>query len=225
MTINRKVVFATVRAGIGPLNEEMVEILDAALSEIEELDELREDEEDEEVVVQSMSHDGLIFLANLEGVVLTTYEDSKGILTIGVGHTAAAGPPRPTTGLKLTTAQAIDLFEKDIEKYAAAVRRALKKPVNQCQFDALCSFHYNTGAIARASLTDAINRGEYEKAATLFMRWVKPVEITGRRRKEQNLFKNCDYGDTSKVGVKNQHPGKTVMVPADKLFDDDKDKS
>jgi lysozyme len=221
VTIDRKAVFATVRDGVGPLSQEMVDILDLALTEVEELDELREPDEEGEAVVQTISHDGLIALANREAVVLSTYRDSKGILTIGVGHTAAAGPPKPTQGLKLTLKQAINLFEKDIERYAAAVRKALQRPVNQCQFDALCSFHYNTGAIARASLTDAINRGEYEKAASLFMRWVKPVEITGRRRAEMNQFKSCEYGDVTKIKVYQTFPGKAVMVPADALFAED----
>ena len=34
---------------------------------------------------------GILAILDEEAVVLSTYKDSKGVLTIGVGHTAAAG--------------------------------------------------------------------------------------------------------------------------------------
>jgi GH24 family phage-related lysozyme (muramidase) len=41
-------------------------------------------------------------VAQREGNELTAYLDSVGILTIGVGHTTAAGPPKVRKGMKIT---------------------------------------------------------------------------------------------------------------------------
>ncbi|WP_296717748.1 lysozyme [Erythrobacter sp.] len=60
----------------------------------------------------------------------------------------------------------------DLVRYAADVVRALgDAPTTQPQFDALVSFHYNTGAIARATLTAKHRAGDTEGAAREFARW------------------------------------------------------
>lgn len=63
-------------------------------------------------------------------------------------------------------------LEADLERYAAEVSTAIgDAPTSQSQFDALVSFHYNTGAIARATLTRKHTRGDFEGAAREFDRW------------------------------------------------------
>ena len=137
---------------------------------------------------------GLMALIAHEGIVLSRYRDSKGIWTIGVGHTKAAGNPDPATFKgTMTFAEAMGLLRHDIMSYEAAVNKAIKVPIAQHEFDALVSFHYNTGAIARASLTKSINAGNKLKAAQQFMSWVKPVEITARRQAERDLFRSGTY--------------------------------
>lgn len=137
---------------------------------------------------------GLMALIAHEGIVLSRYRDSKGIWTIGVGHTKAAGNPDPATFKgTMTFAEAMGLLRHDIMSYEAAVNKAIKVPIAQHEFDALVSFHYNTGAIARASLTKSINAGNKLKAAQQFMSWVKPPEITERRRAERDLFRSGKY--------------------------------
>ena len=148
-----------------------------------------------------MSTKGLLFLMNKEGVVLTSYKDSVGVWTIGVGHTAAAGAPKPKPGLEITLDGAVELFRHDIKKYEAAVNRAVKVKITQYQFDALMSFHYNTGGINKARLTKLLNAGDVHKATDAFMGWLKPPEIIDRRKAEQALFKTGNYGNTSKVLV------------------------
>ena len=44
-------------------------------------------------------------------------------------------------------------------------------PTTQAQFDALVSFHYNTGAIARATLTRLHRAGDHAGALREFARW------------------------------------------------------
>ena len=61
---------------------------------------------------------------------------------------------------------------EDLARYASDVVRAIgDAPTTQAQFDALVSFHYNTGAIARATLTARHRAGDREGAAREFARW------------------------------------------------------
>lgn len=60
----------------------------------------------------------------------------------------------------------------DLARYAAEVAAALgDAPTSQAQFDALVSFHYNTGAIGRCTLAAKHCKGDYEGAAREFARW------------------------------------------------------
>jgi len=74
-------------------------------------------------------------------------------------------------------------------------------PLSQTQFDALVSFHYNTGGIAKANLTRLLNAGDYAGAADAFMGWSKPAEIIPRREKEQKLFRSGVYSNCGMATV------------------------
>jgi lysozyme len=149
---------------------------------------------------RSTSPEGLFALACHEGIVPAPYKDSVGVWTYGIGHTAAAGAPDPAAmtrgmpaNLDAALQSALALFRRDLAKYEGDVCRALKVPVTQTEFDALVSFHYNTGAIGRAALVSALNRGDRAAAATGFMSWSKPAEIIPRRKAEQALFSAGTY--------------------------------
>lgn len=137
---------------------------------------------------------GLVALIGHEGIVLTRYKDSVGVWTIGVGHTKAAGglDPASFTGT-LSMAEALDLLRTDIVKYENGVNAAVKVPLKQHEFDALVSFHYNTGGVARASLTRSLNAGDRKTAGAQFMNWTTPKEITERREAEMTLFLTGEY--------------------------------
>jgi lysozyme len=71
-----------------------------------------------------------------------------------------------------TQAQCDERLADDLTRYAADVARALgDAPTTQAQFDALVSFHYNTGAIARATLTQKHVAGDFQGAVREFARW------------------------------------------------------
>lgn len=167
-----------------------------------------------------MSTEGLIALIGHEGIVLSRYKDSVGVWTIGVGHTAAAGGLNPATFTgTLTITQAIELLRTDIAKYEKAVDAAVKVPLKQYEFDALVSFHYNTGAIDRAELTKSLNGGMKAKAGQQFLNYLKPPEIGKRRRAESKLFLDGVYPapvatiyPTSKDGAIQWGKGRAVNV-------------
>ena len=88
--------------------------------------------------------------------------------TIGWGSTGP-GIGRDT----VWTQEACDArLEADLARYAAEVDDALgDSPTSPRQFDALVSFHYNTGAIGRATLTRKHRNGDFAEAAREFDRW------------------------------------------------------
>jgi lysozyme len=141
---------------------------------------------------------GVLEIAEHEGLVLGPYKDSVGVWTYGVGHTAAADGPDPakmkrqdTRGwsqaqVEMEMVKALRLFDEDLNKYEARVAKAVKVPLKSHEFDALVSFDFNTGGIFKAKLTEAINRGD--KSGDGFMGWIKPKEITKRRQAEMALF-------------------------------------
>ena len=88
--------------------------------------------------------------------------------TIGWGATGAGIGPDTVW----TQAQCDARLETDIARHARDVDRALyDTPTSQAQFDALTSFHYNTGAITRATLTRLHRAGDHLQAAAEFARW------------------------------------------------------
>jgi lysozyme len=153
------------------------------------------------------SDKGLVALMGREAIVLSTYDDTKAIPTIGVGHTNAAGDPKPTTGLKISLNEALDIFRRDIVRYEDAVNSAVKVPLEQHEFDALVSFHFNTGGIAKAKLTEHLNKGDKKAAAEGFLGWLQPPEIEGRRRAEMTQFATGNYGNLATVLVYDKFPG------------------
>lgn len=166
------------------------------------------------------SIEGLIALVAHEGIVLSRYKDSVGVWTIGVGHTKAAGGLNPETFTgTLTVADVMEMLRTDIAKYEAGVNRAVTVPLAQHEFDALVSFHYNTGAIGRASFVKALNAGDRAGAARGMMDWNKPAAIIPRRTAERDLFLRGVYAGpyatvypATPAGVVQWSKGKRVNV-------------
>jgi lysozyme len=143
---------------------------------------------------------GLLALIRHEGIVPGPYLDVKDVWTFGIGHTAAAGPPDPAqmprgmpADLDAGIREAFQLFRADLATYEAEVLRAVKVPLAPHEFDALVSFHYNTGGIAKAALTRQLNAGNRTAAAAAFMGWLRPVAIRTRREAERDLFARGSY--------------------------------
>ena len=103
--------------------------------------------------------------------------------TIGWGSTG----PDIDRDTQWTQAQCDARFEKDIRRYCRQVAEALgNAPTTQNQFDALVAFHYNTGAIAGATLTKLHKAGKYSEAKAEFGKWIynnhKPMAGLRKRR-------------------------------------------
>ena len=68
-----------------------------------------------------ISKQGLKFIQNEEGIRLKAYQDTRGVWTIGVGHTG----PDVYEGLVITADQAEDIFKKDLRRFMMAVNLSL----------------------------------------------------------------------------------------------------
>ena len=64
-----------------------------------------------------MTAPGRKLLMEREGCKLKAYKDSVGVLTIGVGHTSAAGPPPVRAGMSITKTQAEHIFQDDVVEF------------------------------------------------------------------------------------------------------------
>jgi lysozyme len=175
-----------------------------------------------------MTDRGLLALARHEGLVPGPYTDVQNVWTFGIGHTVAAGPPDPISmprgmpaDLDAAIRKAFGVFRTDIQTFEAEVGRAVMVPLAPHEFDALVSFHYNTGGIARAKLTRHLNAGDREAAAQAFMGWRKPAAIIPRREAERDLFRHGRYpGGTIPVWAVDRSGRVDFSRPVRRLSDD-----
>jgi lysozyme len=135
---------------------------------------------------------GVAFIAAHEGIVTRAYRDVAGVWTIGVGHTAAAGPPHPVAGMTMTRDQALALLAADLPAYERDVAAALG-PVAEPVFDGAVSFHFNTGAIRRASWVKHYRAGFFDAAEASLRQWNKAgrkvyAGLVRRRGEEADLI-------------------------------------
>lgn len=116
--------------------------------------------------------------------------------TIGWGTTRENGRPIQP-GTVWSQEKCDQVFEAQLRRYAEDVVKALGPAIantSQEQFDALVSFHYNTGAIGRSTLTRKHVAGDHAGAAREFRRWNRaggrPMRgLTRRRADEERLYR------------------------------------
>lgn len=126
-----------------------------------------------------------------EGIVREAYKDSVGVWTWSIGVTDASGHhvqrykdnPQPL-------ARCLQIYEWLLRtRYLPPVQRAFAgHDLSENELGGALSFHYNTGAIGRASWVGKWKAGDTTGARTSFMQWRKPPEIIARREKERDLF-------------------------------------
>lgn len=141
------------------------------------------------------SREGLDFIIAREAIKTRAYRDSGGVWTIGVGHTAMAGPPAPKAGMTITLQEAKDIFARDLVQYEQGVSKALKRSPNQNQFDAMVSLCFNIGVkgFTGSSVVRNFNAGNLTAAASAFLLWNKDngkivQGLVNRRHMERALF-------------------------------------
>ena len=168
--MQRKIIFDAVRRMLGRgFRSSEVAALDRAIDAAAQVSDA------EEPVI---SPQGLALIQRFEGCarvradgLVAAYPDpgtGGAPWTIGWGATGRDIGPATVW----TRTQCDERLVADVARHAAEVTAAIgNAPTSQAQFDALTSFHYNTGAIARATLTKRHVAGDFDGAAAELARW------------------------------------------------------
>lgn len=150
------------------------------------------------MIYRQYSVAGLELTKRFEGLRLVAYQDSKGVWTIGYGHTKGV-----KKGDSCTPEQAERWLLSDVQECVDAINKNSKIELTQNQFDALVDFAFNlgVGALLGSTLWRKLQAGDVVGASQQILRWdnitiivngskvFKPLAgLTKRRRAEFELF-------------------------------------
>ena len=127
-----------------------------------------------------ISKAGADFIKGWEGLETEAYRDIAGVWTIGYGHTEGFQSGRFNQATVIDAGEADALLREDLRAREEAVRRLVKVPLNQNEFDALVSFEFNTGGLERSTALRRLNAGKRLAAAEALTWWNKAT-IGGRK--------------------------------------------
>lgn len=126
---------------------------------------------------------------------VTTYYDEVGVLTEGFGHTNLGNiAPHIAQGDVWAIPQCDAALTNDLNRFEADVVRLFpQRALTQSQFDALVSFDFNTGDLARSSIPAKINAGQLGAAMATLLQYNHAggqvlKGLTRRRMAEKLLF-------------------------------------
>ena len=142
-----------------------------------------------------ISEEGISLIKHFEGCGLEAYQDSIGIWTIGFGTIKGV-----KEGDKINQDEAEHLLQEEMPEYEGYINDMVKVPLEQNQFDALCSWVFNLGPknLQESTLLKLLNAGDYHTTPEQIKRWNKAggVILGGlvkRREAEANLFEGKEW--------------------------------
>ena len=129
-------------------------------------------------------------IKKFEGASLSAYQDSKGVWTIGYGHTKDV-----KKGDRITQYQAEQFLREDLQQFEVIANK-VKRIATQGKFDAILDFIYNCGPanFESSTLKKYIEAGKATwEIQEQFLRWVnaggrKLGGLVSRRIWEANRF-------------------------------------
>ena len=139
--------------------------------------------------IMAITESTLAFIEKEEGVRNKAYRDSKGLLTIGVGHLIKANEQH-LVNATLSDQEVKDLLKSDLKWCSEAVESSVRVPLAQHQFDALYSLCFNIGEtnFKKSTVLKKINENDLKGAADAILMWNKPAVLINRRKRERELF-------------------------------------
>ena len=156
-------------------------------------------------------------IKKFEGCRLKAYRCPANVLTIGYGHTSAAGAPEVKEGMLINNAQALEILKRDLGKFELGVEGLIKVEITQNQFDVLVDFAYNAGlgALAKSGILRQVNAGNFDAVPNELMKWTR-----GGGKVLPGLVKRCQARTIWWGGHENHpadapdHRTEPDMVPA-----------
>lgn len=146
------------------------------------------------VGVLTLSASGLVAITGYEGFSSDAYIPVKGDKpTIGFGSTQGV-----KLGDKITVQQGIERLMRDTDKAQSAIRKCVKVPLSQDEYDAYTSFAFNIGAVkfCSSTLVRKLNQGDYDGACKQLKMWIyfHNVPLEGLRIRRNSEFERCVRG-------------------------------
>lgn len=151
--------------------------------------------------MQTISDKGLNFIKGFEGNALRAYRDSVGVWTIGYGLTNMDKglPWKIQAGLTISQSDADGYLIRSLrDNYETAVSQVLPG-VPQNVFDMGDSFHFNTGAVKKATWPASYLRKDMASARVSLLSWNHGggqviAGLTRRRNAEWACISTGNYG-------------------------------
>jgi lysozyme len=136
----------------------------------------------------------LVGIANNEGYSDKAIIPVKGdVPTIGFGTTEGV-----KMGDTITPQKALARALTDIQSYEGALKRCVKVPLSQGEYDAYIDLSYNIGssAFCNSTLVKKLNDGDYDGACDEILRWnkFKGKPLPGLTRRRQSEHAQCKAG-------------------------------
>lgn len=131
-----------------------------------------------------------------EGLVLHTYADPVGLLTIGYGHTSAANPQRLQVrpGMRITKEQALAIAAQDAAEAFECFGSSVEVAYTSGEATAYTDFIFNIGCkkFKHSGLLRELNRGHHATACRALLQWTRCGDrvcpgLVKRRRAEYKL--------------------------------------
>ncbi len=119
-----------------------------------------------------------------EKLELTSYLDTKGILTVGIGHNCKANPVRgiDRPGIKITEQFAFELLASDLRKIEASMLSysPWMRELDDARYGVMLNMAFNLGAAGLAGFKTTlrfVEAGGYRQAAIRMLKtlWAKQV--------------------------------------------------
>ncbi|MDP3425482.1 MAG: lysozyme [Burkholderiaceae bacterium] len=133
----------------------------------------------------------LVGIVSHEGYRDTAYIPVPGdVPTIGFGTTGGVKPGDRTDPVK-----ALNRAMADVNQFEGAIKRCVKVPLRQNEYDAFVSLSYNigSGAFCGSTLVKKLNAEDYDGACREILRWdrFKGKPLAGLTKRRQAEYRQC----------------------------------
>ena len=121
------------------------------------------------IATLALSASALVGIAVHEGYREAAYRPVQGdVPTIGFGTTAGV-----QMGDRIEPVQALVRKLADVQQFEGALKRCVRVPLHQHEYDAFLSLAYNigSGAFCSSTLVRKLNAGDYAGACAEILRW------------------------------------------------------
>ena len=143
----------------------------------------------------NISKEGLSLIKKFEGCELEAYLCPAGVWTIGYGHTKNV-----KEGDKINKEEADYLLQEEMIEYESYINDFVEVPLEQNQFDALCSWVYNLGPtnLKNSTMLRVLNEEKYADVPQEIKRWNKAGGevldgLIKRREAEAKMFAGKEW--------------------------------